>query len=192
MKKRIGFVSNSSSSSFVIRKGNGFNNTKDIAKYMFEYIEWLNDEGKEKLIKILDSVKDDENLFFHTTNYDTYIRYIKEFYIIDTANNHDWGDDLIDNSMNSIPDKYKNYISLDWGEVEYVNNDDYECDFYSLPHDIKFKRLHWDNKIPYENRICKKDNHYEDKLHINGKLYCPICDLEILKRTEKIKKLLDK
>lgn len=102
MKTRLGFVSNSSSSSFIIRKGR-HNNVFSLADAMLdirndewrEYNSEDNDLGEEqaklKQARSL-NVNQDTPVWFSTTNYDTFIR--KNDYgdfEVDTCNNQEWG-----------------------------------------------------------------------------------------------------
>lgn len=95
MKIRNGFVSNSSSSSFVLKVKNL--TVKDIALMMIErrnednyggYIDWKAD----KLLERLRNISIDQNLpfTFHTCNYETFIKKLDDYIFIDTCHNHDF------------------------------------------------------------------------------------------------------
>lgn len=193
MKIRKGFVSNSSSSSFILRKGDAFNDTREIAKYMLNEIDWMSDYERGKYNKLLESIKEDDNITFQTTNYDTYIQYLMGYYFIDTANNHDWGSELT-NSVDDLPPEFDDIIDKEYlycGEQEFKDVKLYEANFYSLPHKVHITRIHWESDIPYKDTICKRNGHYTEKLYIDGKFYCPSCIGDV-SRVLKLKKLLDK
>jgi len=98
MKIRNGFVSNSSSSSFIISV-NDFPTVRSLAKYMLkrkiaEYDDYY-DEDKEDifdktLIKKLKNIDENQNVSFPSCNYDTYIRKVDDCYLVATCNNTDW------------------------------------------------------------------------------------------------------
>lgn len=97
MKIRNGFVSNSSSSSFIISV-NDFPTVRSLAKYMLkrkiaEY-EYYNDNDNDtfdkNLIKKLKNIDENQNVSFPSCNYDTYIRKVGNCYLVATCNNTDW------------------------------------------------------------------------------------------------------
>jgi hypothetical protein len=102
MKLRTGFVSNSSSSSFVLKRGVPFNTPLEVAYHMIMERNWPSDQ--DLLDKLMEMARDKEidkntNLCFSSTNYDTYIwveepdgDHQPESRIgIYTCNNIDWG-----------------------------------------------------------------------------------------------------
>lgn len=194
MKKRTGFVSNSSSSSFVIKKGEVFNDTREIAKYMLPSIDWMDEHERNRFIKILDSVKENDNITFQTTNYDTYIQYLMGHYFVETANNHSWGMKLTNSHVSKLPAEFNDIIDTEYlycGEHEFTDVNKYEAKFYSLPLRLHIDRVHYDSKPAWDDRYCKNDNHYVEKVCIDGIWYCPSCEGD-LSRKLKIKKLIDK
>ena len=106
MKVRNGFVSNSSSSSFLIRFGENFPDTYSIAKDMLKdkFDDWadFNDNDDEYNINFISNnsfrnlkhlKKSNRNtpIFFRSTNYDTYIFKVSDNYaFVDTCNNITW------------------------------------------------------------------------------------------------------
>ena len=94
MKIRSGFVSNSSSSSFVLDIGILFKSPIEIAYHMIMERDWPNDgELLDNLTKMVRNGKvvDQTNLSFHSVNYDTYIYNTNKSRIaIYTNNNTDW------------------------------------------------------------------------------------------------------
>lgn len=102
MKTRSGFVSNSSSSSFVISANNGiFKTVVDIALYMIPKRGWEDDEKVVYNIhrQIELGMSPNHPISFRSCNYDTFIcrRENGEFYV-STCNNHDWGFTACNNS----------------------------------------------------------------------------------------------
>ena len=120
MKIRSGFVSNSSSSSFIVSDEH-FPTIKDLATYMIdkkikdakyeiedlkfyagettsyqEYcqkeIDELNEFITENLLQIrrLENIDENQSVSFPSSNYDTYIRKIGNCYLVATCNNTNW------------------------------------------------------------------------------------------------------
>ena len=90
MKIRQGFVSNSSSSSFVIQK-NAYANVMEIAEQMIRCREW-DDDAKEvaRLKKGIPKYGVNHPVSFNTCNYRTYIMPAGEHFLIETCNNHEF------------------------------------------------------------------------------------------------------
>jgi len=89
MKSRSGFVSNSSSSSFVLT---GSKTVLEYARLMVPYREW--DDEDDKLDAQLKSLQDDPDwnddaaVWFKSCNYDTLIAKLGDHIYIATCNNH--------------------------------------------------------------------------------------------------------
>ncbi len=98
MKKKIDFITNSSSSSFILPAS--IKDTKDVAKQMVDIIfkEWKEFDNKpdeEYSKQIYDNIKKlnkDENIMIpFSCNYETFIFRMEDGRIfVDTCNNHDW------------------------------------------------------------------------------------------------------
>ena len=116
MKIRQGFVSNSSSSSFVVSNKTIFSSPIEIAYHMIMERDWPNDgELLQKLTDMVRSGKITEqtNLSFNSTNYDTYIYHtllIMPAIAVYTCNNIDWK--FPDNVMWSKPDEETVYSGI--------------------------------------------------------------------------------
>lgn len=194
MKIRNGFVSNSSSSSFIIQVGGEFNSVRDVALFMLdkkkqEFLYFYDDNDKkykkhqDKLKKSLYDVDENSAVAFNSTNYDTYIIRFKNVILVSTCNNINW--DLPDVIYNIDEESFKELSKLfnDKNEaMGFIN--DYEFylqskfdKFYSLEHQI----------IGTEgDNYCKKCNTFSWKTRIGD--ICPICN-PVLKRKKKLKKI---
>jgi hypothetical protein len=161
MKIRQGFVSNSSSSSFVLKVGNPFNTTLEVAKYMIPKREWDNDnELIEKINKLQTKSPNIPSVCFRSCNYDTYIAKMDNLFLISTCNNTDW--DL--KSTTIPPEEYYTYFGDD--------------NFYNLSNCINFYHLDYD--------VIGKETSYTDVKNwcetcyctywwIDSKIQCPKC-----------------
>ncbi len=90
MKIRLGFVSNSSSSSFVVPIGKGgYKNIFELATKMVSLREW--DDDKDLIEKIKQSKRSkNTNISFRTCNYNTFITIRRNWFLVDSCNNHGW------------------------------------------------------------------------------------------------------
>lgn len=148
MKIRKGFVSNSSSSSFIIGnlENETLNNPYDIARYMIGCREWDKEDGKliKKLEKALKDnlITKDTNLMFHSCNFDTYI--VKDFnynkIYISTCNNHEF-------------DELNKFDGEDY-ELMVDAKKDKERFFYI---EGGFYLTHIPYNETYDNKRCKKE-----------------------------------
>lgn len=139
MKTRNGFVSNSSSSSFVIIAKDNFSTVKDVAKYVISVCN-VNNSYLEQETKELEKIKNpDTPVFFNTYGDETYIRKVEDKIVLTTSQNID------------LHDIYK--VSL--------NDDDLSENFYKVfAHDNE-------DYTPYdENGEEEYDKDYNDKIYI--------------------------
>ena len=85
MKIRNGFVSNSSSSSFIINISNIFSTVKDVAIYIMDNIPYDTYTEERKTLDILSNP--DTPVFFNTGGDETYIRKVDNKIVIETTQN---------------------------------------------------------------------------------------------------------
>ena len=171
MKIRKGFVSNSSSSSFIISI-NDFPTVRDLATYMLnqKIKEDLIYYGKtddnydildKKYIHLLKNIDENQPVSFPSCNEDTFIKKVGDYYIISTCNNTDW--DLYKYNM-KITDSLKN--DLKELKKTYKKGSSY--------------RKHIKNILKYSDEFSAFGNdYYSLDFEINGiETYdhCPICE----------------
>ena len=161
MKVRDGFVSNSTSSSFVIRTG-VYKSVFDLAQHMVKCRDWESDNdlilaierGKKRLDR-------NSSIAFHTCNYDTFIRQFGDRIYIQTCHNHDFNlkgivDTASDDSFN-VSDK---------GTFWYP-----EFNLFGRKYIPRDKTGQWDWT---KNSYCQQ--HFTDLIQLqDGDVICPIC-----------------
>jgi hypothetical protein len=94
MKIRNGYVSNSSSSSFVLRAIGNFSTVRDVAKYImntygnkYKYAEDEENIIYSEELLVLDKLNPDTPVFFNTGGEETYIRKIDDKIVLRTTQN---------------------------------------------------------------------------------------------------------
>ena len=157
MKIRNGFVSNSSSSSFIIGKCKKFPNVKALAKHMLkirdkEWADW-DDLGHNREKENLKNItKADKNLTFRTTNYETWLIDDGDYIVVSTCNNHDWSS-LYDHIQYPKDIMAKHDVRGDYCNIE--NNGecyDLNCDVRGVPYKpnnwmpLKPLKTYWDTR----------------------------------------------
>ena len=168
MKVRTGFVSNSSSSSFVIKKGECINSALELAEIMIPLREW---EGDQKLLEKVEKLKttnsDLPNVCFSTCNYDTYIATVDGYLVVSTCHNHNntWEDVRI-YGCNNYPQRFTEQYGEEY--FDYLNR---YFEFYHLEHDVTGHRAETYN-------FCREC--YNDYWNIDGKVICPKCKKEMV------------
>lgn len=195
MKIRNGFVSNSSSSSFIVRFDEIYPNTLAIAESMIknrfdEWREYQKDDGidenhpkEEQVYKNIERLKKSEHInmpmFFRSTNYDTYIRAITDKYaFVDTCNNIIW--DINSDAIYKVPkDLIELFPDVDgYGELNLEIK--YDTEYYILENGLIAKS-------PSEYDTCKKC--YNPYWFIDGVKYCVECDWNKISRGLKLNKV---
>jgi len=174
MKIRKGFVSNSSSSSFILDLNSDnpiFNTTYDIAKYMIGCRDGYENNNillnkLEKAIK-KNIITKESNLYFRSCNYDTYI--VREYnynkIYIATCNNHDF-------------EKLNNYYAEEDELLDSVKNNER---FYDIEQEIFITYIPYDQD--WDKRSCKKKDCYSDKFKTDlGEIACPLCETKKFKQ----------
>jgi hypothetical protein len=195
MKIRNGFVSNSSSSSFIIWAEKDFPTVKSVAKYIMKTIikkyGGVGDFNEEKIT--LKSMSDPNTpVFFNTGGDETYIRKYEDKIIIVTTQNVDF-DKLFDVALkkDDLPDEFYrefDYLDEDGEEIKMNHPGDFDYyyskfnDFLILEHNIKGRHTYIDN-CPY----CHS-NFSRGWLLKNGKTICK-CQINKVKRKQKLIKI---
>lgn len=141
MKVRNGFVSNSSSASYIVDANKS---VFDLACEMLKVRnkDWDGDwDGsvsckRTELETIQNSDKDvNTPIAFHTTNYDTYIAKFGPIFAISTCNNHDFGS-LLNFFNTRVPfGKLKELVKFAYG----TNKDILDFEYYDLMEFIEFE-----------------------------------------------------
>ena len=158
MKIRNGFVSNSSSSSFII-SDKKFPTVRSLATYMIkqkikesrfnrEEDEYINYD--KEYMNNLHNVDENYPVSFPSCNYDTYIRKVGDCYLVATCNNTDWNlysyntSKLTEKAKDVLKELKKNYPkgSDDRREIKDILNGEisefysFGADFYDLNEQI--------------------------------------------------------
>lgn len=212
MKIRNGFVSNSSSSSFILKFDETYPDTISIAESMLKnkFDEWIEyddvDEGDPIINRSYKNVQHFKKnsydpytpIFFRSCNYDTFIVPItKDYVFVDTCNNTHWDieddgfivHDIPDEVMEKYPDsegygRSENYIV-------YPNRKDEYDEGVSIKYDTEFflveEGIFMTSPGGYET--CTNKGCWHEVWYFNGKKYCMRCDENTLKRALKIKKI---
>jgi len=194
MKIRNGFVSNSSSSSFII-SDEYFKTSADLAKYMIniqieEDADFLDKEWIEHKLKLIDKLKNiDEDLpiSFPSCNYDTYIRKVGDCYLVSTCNNtrwelYDYSTQLTENAITEL----KKLIGKhgDDSTIEGI----LEGDYYDFPHiGINYYDLNSEIIGVEVYDSCPNCDTYMWNTVKHGKI-CLKCN-KVYKRKEKLEKI---
>jgi len=195
MKFRDGFVSNSSSSSFIISMEH-FSTIKDLATYMIQ--QQMDDsddsddpswhdkyiEQNKLYIERLRKLDENQAVSFPSCNYDTYIKKIGDIYLVSTCNNTDWNlwkystNKLSKITREELEKIQKTYSENDenYRDISYIlDNGDYLLfgnDYYNLYKDIIGVETYED--CPKRDNVNYEHDHYLWNTPKYGKI-CPKC-----------------
>lgn len=177
MKIRNGFVSNSSSSSFIINK-NAYNSVFDLATAMINIRnenDWPEQKSPTELERLniarSKSCNTNHPVVFPTINYSTHICISHETgnYIVSTCNNTEWPlDGIMTHGGGQDYDEFYDKI--------------YILTFWSLKYGLLIKELNYDERRKLQrkkiiaNSYCPK--HYANYCKLadgSNKIVCPVC-----------------
>lgn len=192
MKRRHGFVSNSSSTSFCI-SSNAYATVSDLAIAMLDIrnSDWgsgtqpmSHDQLSKELIIIKNSPEKNRPTAFSTTNYSTFIIPFPGMYLIETCHNHTWtlrGSSNIEMSQELIK-----FLKMDEEDIDNVDLN--RADFWNLKYELPFWWPEFDRTFRIHQRHgptlkrCTKHEHANIIwLQENGKerLVCASCEFGI-------------
>ena len=178
MKIRNGFVSNSSSSSFVLKVSSKIPTVFSVAEIMIKHRDKDNAQygydNKNKDVKKLRSLKidPDTNIRFNSCNYDTYITKENDVYLITTCNNHGFWEIFEGLSADST------IYTIKYDEDLY--NIQTDRDYYILELGVIGRQLSYQEERKYE---CKtKDCYCGDLFKVGDDIICSQCGKKIEKR----------
>lgn len=175
--KRYGFVSNSSSSSFIIDE-KAYKNVFELSCEMIR----IRDEDygfgsdKELLNSIKNSDKDpNSNICFPTCNYDTYIMKFKDSYIVASCNNHPFYEKL--EGQKGISSEISEEFDIeDWEALDYFHHG---RTFWHPEGDITGRSVSYDEvrKMGFKDIFAAKrcGKCFKSKILKDDKLVCPRC-----------------
>ena len=175
MKIRQGFVSNSSSSSFVIGVGKPFDTALDVAEHMVPFREFDTDqELLNKIRKLKEGrAKELTAVCFGSCNYDTFIAIFGDVFLIETCHNHQW-------------DLHKWTVPCPAEYYDYFGDDS----FYNLSRSIDFLHLEFDHigrVVDWMDRkgldYCECGS-YRDFWWVGEKIICVACGKTPKKKKE--------
>jgi hypothetical protein len=203
MKIRTGFVSNSSSSNFIVST-NAYKTVFDLALAMIkirdeDYVEWSDSErlkylteSKNILREIIHGKDPDTPIYFSSCNYDTYIKRVCDGYVVATCNNHRFLNQI--DGIIDCPEDIKEWLKdneyyKDYEEYEHIlflekfQVWEFTCGevFWSPKYDLNFSRFddfsEWDKGKGDHESFCSKKGHFSEFfiLESTKQKICPVC-----------------
>ena len=208
MKIRNGFVSNSSSSSFIISDKN-FKSVRELATYMInrkydeygDYGDYGGGDKKQdeyrknehdKYLNFLQNLDENQAITFQSCNYDTYIKKVADCYLISTCNNEDWdlwkyNTKLSEDAKSELKIILQKYNDNDDGWYSINSLLDGDSEFYSFDND--YYSLDYQVIGSESNESCPKCKQKGDyQMMWNTKkhgLICLVCN-PVYKRKDKL------
>lgn len=201
MKIRSGFVSNSSSSSFICSKQD-YSTVYDLALVMLEIRNkddnfWDKHNEVEVLKELKESKSENIPIAFQTCNYETYIFPTENYYFVSTCNNHPFEEDVKyvkyteDEDVDDV--FYKDVASIlqsiDF-EVYMANHEDIQGTLVDLNY---YYWPQYDKYLKVAKGLCKHNKDYIEVFNIKDMkgVYCYECLADMgkpLSRREQIEK----
>lgn len=127
MKIRSDFVTNSSSSSFIVQQCDKFPDVFSVAEAMIPYRDW--DYDDECIYRMKNSLLDrNTSVMFRSCNYETKIIKRDDKFYVETCNNHRWG--LYDDAHAECRGE---------GGLDYMDTDFENEEYFFLDYDVAFK-----------------------------------------------------
>lgn len=173
MKIRKGFVSNSSSSSFVIAASDKVKTVFDLAKQMIEIRDWEEEDDKDidKVNSLVSAgVDPDHPLSFRTCNYDTFIIPTevdgKKYFVVSTCNNHDFYEMSDISYSSSLKEKITGQKSYNPDLIDFVEDNH---DFIWLDNGLLGRPTNDDKST------CSVQHHYDNWVQPDGSVVCVRC-----------------
>jgi len=194
MKTRNGFVSNSSSSSFIVSDKGDFKTVQDVAKYIIDTIKFEWDSNyyayNNELKNLLNMSNKDTPVYFNTGD-ETYIRKIDDKIIICTTQNVSF-DKIIDNALNADEISQDFYEQFDFID-EYQENVKFE-----EPSDFRYFYPKFDDFLILKYNFLGRHSYIDNCPHCKrfskgwllkgGRKICE-CQIEQAIRKEKLNKI---
>jgi len=182
MKTRQGFVSNSSSSSFIV-SNKEYSSVFDLAKAMIPARDWEDDQALIRKIEESEIKGMDPNtgVSFNSCNYETYITKYQDYYLVSTCNNHDWDIE----STGHFPKEIAELCDSDYENLEQVvpRLSPFWFPEYNIGGSLTSKK-----NVPYDTTYCNE--HFLPLIDVNGidKPICPACNFNKEQKKENKKK----
>ena len=199
MKIRNGFVSNSSSSNFIV-SSSAHDSVYDLSKAMIEIRDDSYDEGgfgsnSEEIGNLNQAIKDgrdiNENVTFSSCSYDTFIKKIEGAYIVTSCTNVPFTTNL--SIVSSLTEQtmqwlrsngYLHLNSESWSISESIDSWEFQKkeSFWHINYNLVISRFDYmeEGVSGYEKAYCKDNGHFGEKVILvsTGEIICPVCYLK--------------